>query len=634
MKKIISIFCEGKMYSRIYATTVEIRTEELEINPDSWIYRLLILLSENSEVKKLHTSTVALFIDAIKLGRKNEIFNKVKNLMVTELADSKLREMFFQLEEEARQSELSLSTKYKLSQNFRGLIFEWIDRLGLESPIHRQSVGFKSSLKYKRNPREMISDFADSTAPEGLNVPIGAIEFKAINELHSKALEKVEFDLSKIVEAGGRELEWHQEVREYLKECREIDPGRTLLQIVRRLLRKKISRPAWESCGIFKSSCESIVSAVLQVIDDDRLCHLDRDYKPSFEWFSRYADQLSKRFSVPILGRRLFFLEYRLETLEMKAILNILLCHTGWNTGSLIEMERSSISPQDGGYELMGFKQKTGNYTPPVHLDKYYPYGIKAIGLLIWNRDQLIKFGLLDKDDQRLWFSWGLGFAAYEDQSIGVFIDLRSFTKRHGLPNYSYEQIRTQVMAKDILANKGSIDPVRRGAGHKFSITTHGYLQQLVFHRLASAVNLDFQRKFESTILWRLKEKDVAGTTKSTSGPKYLLDLTPVGDGTSCRSPTDVPPGLELVDGICRAEQCHVNGGCPNQMIVIDQEALRALVRKRKYYIGNWQRLYLENRHKFEAIHAAAFLFNIALYDYIKDSSYSGFLREVEREIG
>ncbi|WP_417228650.1 hypothetical protein [Amphritea sp.] len=634
MENTISIFCEGKMYSRMYATTVEIRTEELNINPESWMYRLLLLISEGSVIKKLHTSGVTLFFDAIKLGCNNEIFNSVKNLLPDDLSDSSLRDMFFQLEEELRQSEFSPSTKHKMSQSFRCLIFEWIDRLCLKNTIHRQSVGFKSSMKYKRNPREMISDFADLTAPEGLDVPIGAIEFESINELHNKALEKVEFDLSKIVEAGGRELELHEEFRKYLKACREIDPGRTLLNLVRRLLNKKITRPAWESCGIFKKSCEIIVSAVLQVIEDDRLCYLDREYNPSFEWFSRYADQLGKRFGVPIMGRRLFFLENRLESLELKAIFNILLCHTGWNAGSLIEMERSSITPEEGGYCLVGYKEKTDNYTPPVHLDKYYSYGKKAVDLLIWNSEQLIKFGLLDKNEQRLWFSWGLKFAAYENQSIGIFVDLRSFTRRHGLPDYSYEQIRTQVMAKDILANKGSIDPVRRSAGHKLSITTHGYLQQLVFHRLASAVNLDFQRKFESTILWRLKEKGFAGASKSTSGPKNLLDLTPIGDGTSCRSPTDVPPGLELVGGICRAEHCHLNGGCPNQMIVIDKEALRALVRKRKYYIGNWQRLYLENRHKFEAIHANAFLFNIALYDYIKDSNYSGFLREVEREIG
>ena len=634
MKKTISIFCESKMYSQIYPTTFEIRTEELRLSSDSWIYRLLILLSESSVVKKIQTSAIASFIDAIQLGCGNEIFNEIKNLVVSDLVDSTLRNMFFQLEEELHQSEYSPSTKYKVSQNFRGMIFEWIGRLGLESPIHKQSVGFKSSLKYKRNPRSMISDFADSTAPEGLSVPVGAIEFQSISELHSKALEKVEFDLRKIVEAGGRELEWHDEVRCYLKECRKIVPGRELLQIVRRLLRNEITKPAWESCGIFNNSCESIVSAVLQIIDDERLCYLKREYNPFFNWFGRFTDSLSERFSVPIIARRLFFLENRLETFEMKAIFNILLCHTGWNSGSLIETERSSITPQDGGYLLVGYKSKTDNYTPPVHIDKYYSYGIKSIELIIWNRDQLIKFGLLDRDEQRLWFSWGTRFAVYEDQSIGIFVGLKLFTSRHGLPDYSYEQIRTQVMAKDILANKGSIDPVRRTAGHKLSITTHGYLQQLVFHRLASAVNLDFQRKFESTILWRLNEKGVAVSTKSMSTPKNLLDLTPVGDGTYCKSPTDVPPGLEMIGGICRAEQCHSNGGCPNQMIVIDKDALRALVRKRKYYIGNWQRLYLENRHKFEAIHAAAFLFNIALYDYIKDSNYSGFLSEMEREVG
>lgn len=624
----INIFVQTKMYSRIYESNVTVNLQDLGLSPGCWLAAILVLLAEGSRVRRELTSRVGNIIKAIAIGKNSEAFLQIASLPTENISASSLRDMFSALEEAVDRAEARDQCKYKISQEFRGFVYQKIQILGGKGDIHRHSVGYKTIFQVSRQPRKIISDFSDDE-----NAPLGAIKVDDVSGIHEQIHQRLEADLERIISACGDELAWHKNARDYLHYCKGFNPTPRELELVRKAMMIRSSRSTLANSGMFDIQVEVVISAILIVIESDRLCYLSREYKPVFDWYAPHIRSIQAGFGLKMESAHFCMLLDRLSSNEMKAIFNLLLCHTGWNAGSLIDMELWSIDRSGGDYVFQGFKSKTGDYTPHMHMDKYYSHGKSAIDLLLWNREQLVRFELLESSSPYLWYSWSQTFEVYEKQSIGIFINNKDFLARHNLPGYSFDQIRSQVMSRDILVANESIDGVRRKSGHLSASTTHGYLQQLIFHRLASVVNLDFQRKLEATVIWDLRQDNGNTAGDSTTELNRHIRLTPIGDGASCKSPTTAPLGFEMVDGLCRADGCHLGNGCPNRVINIDADALRALVRKRKYYLTNWHRLYLDNKHRFELIHGPALMFSFCLYDYISGSDYSWFLREIEAEV-
>ncbi|HCI1915386.1 TPA: hypothetical protein NOE89_000908 [Pseudomonas aeruginosa] len=629
---LLRIYTRNKAYSRVYTSQYELHISEYGLSPNAWMYSLLKSMSERTRIEPLHNSKYVMFKNTLDIAIRTPGIKRYLELEVCKLTASDMRLMFDLVETELEKIDRTDSTKYKLTQEFRSVILAGIKMLEGCEHLHRKSIGFKTRLQYVRPPREMISDFVEVIeAPSGEDV-IGAIRFTDVKDLHQKTYEKLNVDLERIIDACITELEWHEKVRKEFERALALQLSPGLVEMVRGLLRGRVYKGVIRE--VYEFTGEQLLGAILTVIKEDRLAFSNRSYSPEFEWAIPLKTKVLSSMGFSLYKSEHFYLlGYRLSSDELRAIFNLLLCHTGWNSGSLIEMERAEVQRTGGDYVIRGFKAKTGDYTPPVYIDKYCRGGGDALNKLIWNKDSLIECGLVSGASTNFWYGWGRGFHIHEKQSIGLFVSNKSFTNRHGLPDYSFDQIRTQVMSKSVLMSSGNIEVVRRGAGHLGSVTTAKYLDQPIFRRIASSVNFDFQSKLEAAVIWDLMQKGEIKKGRSNIDVSRRLKLVPVGDGASCVSPSNPPAGIETFDGMCRGESCHKSGGCENRVIHINVAALEALILKKKYFQNSWQRLYLANSHKFESVYAPAMLFNLALYEFISTSNYSGFLKKIEKEL-
>lgn len=630
---IILIHTRNKAYSRVYAGKCKIDISKYQLPLDSWIYRLMGKLAEISRVDPLHTSKIHMFRSALDVSIGSQDARNYLELTIQNLSSNKIRAMFDLVEGLLDKLDCSASTKYKMSQEFRSVTLMGIRMFDEFGHLNKSTVGYKTRLQYRRAPREMISDFVDALDSNASAGVIGAISFSDVKDLHQKTYDKLMVDLDKIINACITELEWHEKVRKEFNRCLALSISPDFVDLVRRLLRGSFNKGVLAL--VLEESKEKVLSAILAVIDEDRLAFADREYTPNFEWAIPVKSALLDSVGFHLhKSEHFYLLGSRLASSELRAIFNLLLCYTGWNAGALIGMEVSEVNKIGAYYVIRGFKSKTDDYTPPFHLDKYCRYGVKSLEKLIWNRESLIEHGLLSDSSTNFWYGWTKSFERVNEQSIGLFMNNTWFSARHGLPNYSYDQIRTQVMSLGIIQSNGNIDAVRREAGHFSSVTTAKYLDQPIFRRIASSVNFDFQKKLESTVVWDLVESGEMNYDGSTIDVTRRLKLIPIGDGASCISPTTPPAGNATVNGLCLGDRCHKDSGCENRVVNINVAALESLILKKRYFQNNWQRLYLANSYKFESVLAPAMLFNFALYEFISTSKFSGVLRKLEKEMG
>ncbi|MDR6586366.1 hypothetical protein [Herbaspirillum frisingense] len=620
---------------RTYFSELSFSLDEVNIPADSWIAGQLQILQKKSQEDALPRADIDPYLRLIRLLSTSKEAQQILELPPAKVGRRTLFQLFTFAEHALYLSGGTLETLTRTSSIFRKYILRTAEeQVLLDEDVSRRSIGFKTRFSRLLPPRPLISDLTDKSLDPDLAAPISALTHVNAKDLMVKTELRLERDLVRIQEACIRELEICQGLRERLillgeKKCTKREISMVGEMIAADKYPLKATRKA-----IDRLPTDRILSAYQKIIMRDGLARTNRPYHPVFwknEFHLREFLEEDEKHLVRN-GFRIHYLPHRMISQELVASFVLLLTYTGWNGHTLQAMGDDDVTLNGEWVTLRGYKGKIDAFIDDAHLDIKQPGVMMALDLIRWNRKQLIKLGFLSPNSQFLWCTWTVAYGPIEFQYVAFQDGLKKLQERYSLPKFSLDQVRPQVLAHSSLKMKNP-EYVRQLASHKLLATTGHYLDQFLLRNMNSAINLEFQRRLENTVLFRLAEKEE--TFKSLVREKHvdLRLLTPLGDGASCKNPGAPPDDSFLVGNMCDGKRCHLGDGCDNRKIVIDLESLAALVRKRRYYRLNWRRLEHRNSVAFEKFHVPAILFNFSLYDYIKASSFRYYLERVEREI-
>ncbi|RON68049.1 hypothetical protein [Pseudomonas fluorescens] len=542
---------------------------------------------------------------------------------------SQMAFLFGLIESALKSESMSERHKYIVSKDFRHICCEGLGQIIPDSELDRRAIRFKSSLVYPRAPSTLLSDYLVVGADGLYEEPLGALPHQTYQELYIKTKEKVAADLERLQSACYEDILFFKEARDKLRLLKANPAPRELIELIKKQILIKAINSKWYKERA-KYNDEQIVSAYMEVYESNGGESLQFEQS---QFFSK-IDEILKRVVgdyTPYFKKSslCFHIPYRCISSELQSIFMLLLCITGWNAGALIGMEKDNVDDKGGHWKLQGFKERTDDFTPSVYIESDMKSAYAAMKTLMWHRDSLVKQGLISPEEQLLWFV-GSNKTSYTTQAIGI-ISKQNFYSRHGMPPFSFGDIRNQVFERDRLEGR-NVENIRRKAGHRSRNTTVGYLDSLVSRRMFSSMNLEFSRRLESTVIFRLVESG-KGSFKFDSDRVKPELFSSIGDGSYCIDKLNPPDEALVFDGVCAALTCHCSGGCKNRKIIIDNDSIADLVRKKHYYLNNWRRLESNNSASFLKYHFDAMAYVLSLYDFIKNSTYRTFLHEAEEAV-
>lgn len=619
---------------RTYYSELSFSLRAFDAQPGSFVADQLSLLQYKSKKSRLLRGDCDEYLAVLKMLLNYEPARELLFRPTNKIGRKDIYQLFLMAEQLIAKTDRTAEVKTKASSSFRKYVFDCAKEQVLkDDDVSRRSVGFQTSLNHRPPPRPLISDVTDHSLDPELAAPVSALAHLNAKDLVAKTQLRLETDLLLIRDACLRQLEVCKALRERLIALGKEKCSREVLKSTADSMNSSDAPRKKTQEFLSKVPTEVLFTAYQKIFARDGLAKVERAYAP---YFWRNNDRINdflhdEEKYLANAGFRIHFMPYRMISQELVASFVLLLTYSGWNSSTLRSMSADDVVVNGDWITLKGYKGKIDRHVDDVHLDAKQP-GVKmALDLISWNRKQLIKLGFLPGNSKLLWCTWANRYGVIEHQYMGFQNALSLFQKAYSLPNFSLDQLRPQVMAYEALKTKNP-DRVRQLASHKSLTTTGHYLDQILMRNMNSAINLEFQRRLENTVLFHLAEKDGAYRPLVRVKHVDLRLLTPLGDGGSCANPAEPPDERFLIGNICDGRRCHVDKGCNNRRVVIDVENLVALVRKRRYYKMNWRRLEAKNSVAFEKFHVPAILFNLGLYDYIKSSSYRHHLLRIERE--
>jgi hypothetical protein len=618
----LSVPYTSVLYGRPYHHVLEVEWDNLSLPNECW----LLKVAENFfslRVGRRVDGVARAMQKVLKMAEHNHEIRDLISLSKNKLDVTKLPYLFALVESDLRLSDISERGKYIVSKDFRHMCCHGLENLMPEVNFDRRVIKFTTSFGFPRAASKLLSDAVDHEYNEP-EPPLGALPHKTYQELYNKTKEKVSADLERLRSACYQDLTFFQEMRKKLIEISKAPAPRALIVLIQKQIwDKSIDEREYQERA--KYSDEEIVSAYMEVYDakggrrlefdrpiyfsklDDVLIRVAGDFKPYFK-----------------MALTCFHLVYRCVGPELLSIFILMLCHFGWNPGSLIGMEKDTAEREKNGkyWKLQGFKDKTDDYTPPVYVERDTRDVYTAMETLHWHHNALLEQGLINANEQHYWFA-GVRKSSFAQQVVGI-LPKTAFLLRHNIPRFSFSYIRNQVFERDRLEGR-NVESIRRKAGHRSRDTTVGYLDSLVSRRMFSSINLEFSRRLENTVIFRLVESGKISHTFDTDLVRTEL-FSSLGDGSYCADKNNPPGEVPIFDGVCAALSCHCDGGCANRKIIIDDLSLKDLVRKRIYYLNNWRRLENNNPAAFQKFHFDSMAYVLSLYEYIKNSRYKFFL--------
>lgn len=629
MKKIHTLKCQTKHYGRVYEYDFDLGRVKSLLKKGAWYWDVIDHLIRLSNLRPNARGTVNVIKYSAKLLADDVNFCAIANVGLSELNNLDVYRFAYRFEEHLECEEFSQNKKSTFSSEFLRIICLALKDLPAKEKISRYTLSFSSRFTRDTKKTQLLSDLTFLNTQGASEAPIGAISHESYSELFIKAKEKISKDLKRVVDGCVKDLEWFAGVRNKIKQLMSMEVPPALERLIRDTIhRNTLSESVLLKRGQYTS--KEIVAAYFQIFNESgglnrevgtfNLPEMVGHLNAVFPGASDYATALRFLLTVP----------YQCPGQELLSIYTLILCHSGWNPGGLVHMTVDGISKVGGRWELQGFKEKTDDDTPVAILDKSKKGANEAIKRLKWHRQRLIDDGFIDESEKRLWFA-GTNLRGFAMPNVDL-VERKYFFRRHGLPKFSFSQIRSQVIELERL-NGRAIESIRRRSGHKSINTTVGYLDNLINRRMFSSINLEFQKRLEDTVLFRLDESGVF------PNKEYELDsvrpelVRSIGDGAYCLAPTAPPANAVLDNGVCSALTCHAAGGCPNRKIVITSESLEALARRRRYYVDNWERLESSNPAAFKEFHYDAMVHVLTLYKFVQDSTYRAFLENIEERL-
>lgn len=454
---------------------------------------------------------------------------------------------------------------------------------------------FKTRIPPGSTARESISDMVDRLSPSPH--PVGALPHSTIADLKKRHLEKRQ--------ATGERLEavCNAEIQRFKKSSQWIEAAKTSTTLPQNA---HLSR-------------EKQLREILRSMDatEDKYNHSTR----SKVQFFNCNDSMS--FAVEMIGSikatpwTIFLYPYFGNGILLTAIIVHLIYFTGWNKSSIVNLEISHLIIREEYIRLQGIKGRTSDATPPVDIRRSDTLAWWCLNFLLQRHEALLTWGF---QPAKMLFASPIGKNKVFAQ---LHTPLKAIQKRHNLPPFSLEQLRTEKINRNIL-ERGRKSAMH-AAGHSSPNQTDDYAEQQMNKQLNSAISLEFTNR----LAVQIKENIKNGTTTWTA----INRSKPIGDGSQCSNPTLPPLAAWLEGEQCNAEHCHQEGGCSNRVITIDTARLEELALTKRFYTKNWRRMFDENNERFEKKHLAHMLFATVFQKVILDSPYASLYRNIEQLI-
>lgn len=315
-----------------------------------------------------------------------------------------------------------------------------------------------------------------------------------------------------------------------------------------------------------------------------------------------------------------FVAEYLLPNFVLIAIAILICQKTGWNSGSVNVLSTGDIQKlSETRYLLQSIKNKTDDKTPfyEVRMSSE-PLLFKAIELLIWHHKQVTS--MFNLNEPRL-------FIGNNNNQFVVFFPLKknnvvnNFIAPFGLADFSVSDLRPS-RAGLMMLTENDIQAVRELLGHNCISTTSTYLENTLFFQLNEARILEFQRRIDATIIFLDGGEELVASRqmKSHHIDTKLFAAESIGDGTRCRDPYDSPDPVTEKGALCAGIHCHVNGGCKNNVILVNRTDIELAKKTQIYYRSRWSFLYAKNPKAFAEIHVPKLIFIHVFLAYIHDT--------------
>lgn len=599
-----------KVHQKTRRTTLECTLAEIEGTAESWLWKALEFASTTSKTKEYFRNEISaplrLFRDLSTLKEWQQLATLPPHAITMEHIVA-----IFELIEDATERVPSWSpdTRAASSSYTRSIVLRYFKAWGLPR-IENIRTRFKSRLQpHAPSHRRLISDLPSPADSEPIH-PVGAIPHRSLEALKEATRAALQGVLDQICDCAISELDLVDAARPrfdaFLAE-RADDGLIRMLQVAAQQRSTNIPRQ------LRKASIQSVARACLEL-----------RHRYAAEGFrlprgTEVADYLGQRLGRPRAQLPIVFFPLGTQMRPVLACLLLLQRHTGWNVNVVLELTTQGLSSRKPPLELQSFKTRVGKPSSIVLVETKDTHVIRALDFLHERLELMKSYGWLSPNETRLWLADGSARSGRAAPYANWGHELHKFQDAHGLPKFSLEQMRTQVLC--LRGETGGIEAMRDLANHKSIATTGGYAYQLLLYRKNEAINLEFQRRLEREISYR------------SDGDATPALLRPIGDGTSCANPEHPPLDDYLKNGVCNAVACHVDGGCPNRRIEISKSRIEEAVRTSEYYRHNWIRLLEANRAEFERFHLSSMVFNHGLLSVLEAGPYRDFLASARTRV-
>ena len=522
----IGVLTKAKRFQRQYDQEIEFDLGEFaDISPE-WVKNPLTELAQMSQLRREHRQSIVDLREGLIASTTLAGWREMTREPPSSATLEQITKYFTELEQHLAKRRGSHSCQAgRVSARTRAFIYEIVKRRSMDERVPRLRVAFVTILSTKGKGRRLLSD-----DPHTGREPLSAIPHESLDGLHAKFTATLESDMERLRQACIRELYEYDKTKAVVQKARslfvsveqesEIRTAYSDGYAKRRKLLERIGREVVLAIALRAEA--RLIEPLPAILDKEGSTAGSWELVRLLEPGEGYGQNISQLANVEVAPPARVLLACAL----------LLSIHTGWNFSSVVDLDRAGINEADGDYWLQSIKTRTHDETPVVLVKQSEPGVARAISLLCDRLALLKQRGWVNHDERRLWLTFRTIYAGAPQNLINWGTARHAFIKRHGLTNFSPDQIRVQKLAQ-IATGPGGIGLAQIAAGHKAISTTMEYVQKLLVERRNSSILLEFERRFDATVRYLIDEKSVDA--------KQRLIAYPIGDGSSCsESPRDL----------------------------------------------------------------------------------------------
>ncbi len=552
----ITIRTQTKRKTITYHQSFNVEADSFDEHSCRFIWPPLSELSYASQQAPVRRASIDELLCSLAIGTQLQSWADLVRVSIAEVTSALLQRCFVELEEAISKNEaIPPNRKARLAQAFRSFMYGRLMPVAHDERIARLRVRFQTTLPWHSRQRALISDI-----PRPGEAPLSAISHDSYESLRDQTKSKLEADIER-VRAACRDI-----LRRYELALTVIEQYLSLLvdenheSEIRRIAASKIPRrrPEPRPFRWPEQHLDALISIALRAERGicQRLPIQNSVIRGSRSAHDRLLSQLHGIRSGSGSFLNAAFLREAPPVDVLVACAILIQLHTGWNFSSVLDLNINDVAVKSLPHQLQATKQKTGDETPISFVEHVDLDTLKALSTLDQRTKALSASNLVKSEDLSLWLSANSILRGAPRDTSGWDTRLTHIQLRYELPKFSFDQLRTQVLAQVSLGPQGFAG-AKRVAGHALSATTKRYVDQILLRRLNAANLYEFERRLDASIRYMLDPTAVEGQGRRIPFP--------IGDGSSCVAPEQPPVDawLDNILGKCAGTECHNGEGCP-----------------------------------------------------------------------